>query len=195
MNTPGSRVARYGLIAAVCLSVLLSIVIDARTSAAPPPDDGFKAMTVFLVRHAEKAAEPPDDPPLLESGMARSNELARILGDAGIGAIYTSQYLRTQQTAAPLARRLGIVSTVVPLAMNSMSAGELSHESIAALATKITGKAGGNALVVGHSNTVPETIRALGGDVVPTIQAQDFDDLFVVTIYAEGKAKVAHLKY
>lgn len=185
----------FGLVAALCLIALIVIGGAARGPAASPPDDGFKVTTVFLVRHAEKAAEPKDDPPLLESGIVRSKELARILGDAGIRTIYTSQYLRTKQTAAPLAAQLGIVSTVVPLTMNTMNMGEVSQESIGGLAAKIYQKAGQNALVVGHSNTVPETIRALGGDVVPTIRPEDFDDLFVVTIYAEGKAKVAHLKY
>jgi hypothetical protein len=35
----------------------------------------------------------------------------------------------------------------------------------------------------------------LGGDVVPTIDEKKFDDLFVVTVYSSGKAKVVHLKY
>jgi hypothetical protein len=35
----------------------------------------------------------------------------------------------------------------------------------------------------------------LGGDVTPVIDEKKFDDLFVVTVYAKGKAKVAHMKY
>jgi hypothetical protein len=33
-----------------------------------------------------------------------------------------------------------------------------------------------------------------GGDIAPAIDETVFDDLFVVTVYAKGKAKVAHLK-
>ena len=50
-------------------------------------------------------------------------------------------------------------------------------------------------MIVGHSNTVPEMIKALGGDVAPTIDEKEYDDLFIVTIYAKGKAKVTQLKY
>ena len=64
--------------------------------------EAFRPATVFLVRHAEKAAQPAGDPPLLESGLKRSSDLARILKKSGIRAVYASQYLRTRQTAEPL---------------------------------------------------------------------------------------------
>jgi hypothetical protein len=35
----------------------------------------------------------------------------------------------------------------------------------------------------------------LGGDVAPAIDEKKFDDLFVVTVFSKGKAKVVHLKY
>ncbi len=54
---------------------------------------------------------------------------------------------------------------------------------------------GENVLVVGHSNSIPDVIKMLGGDVVPTIDERKFDDLFIVTVYAKGKAKVTHMKY
>ena len=188
------QIARFGLLAAACI-VLTAVTGGMRAPALSLPGDDFRVTTVFLVRHAEKAAEPKDDPPLLESGVARSKALARILGDAGIRAVYTSQYLRTKQTAAPIAAKLGIVSATVNLATNPMKQGEVSKASYDELTGMIHRRAGENALIVGHSNTVPETIRALGADTLLTIRPEDFDDLFVVTIYAEGKAKVAHLKY
>ena len=50
-------------------------------------------------------------------------------------------------------------------------------------------------LVVGHSNSIPNVIKMLGGDTVPTIDERKHDDLFIVTVYAKGKAKVTQLKY
>jgi hypothetical protein len=35
----------------------------------------------------------------------------------------------------------------------------------------------------------------LGGDIIPTIDERKFDNLFVVTVYAKGKARVVQLKY
>lgn len=156
--------------------------------------DDFKVTTVYLVRHAEKAATPPADPPLSEAGQARAKALVRILGKAGIKTIYTSQFMRTKQTAEPLAQALGLTNTIVPVAMDTTMKNELAPQYLKEMVGRIQAKPGESALIVGHSNTVPALIKALGGDVVPNIPETDYDNLFVVTVYANGKAKVAHLQ-
>ena len=186
---------RLRLLAASCIIVLLSIAAVSIKANEPSTKDDFKATTVVLVRHAEKAAEPREDPPLLESGNTRAQELARILEPVGIKAIYTSQFLRTKQTAEPLAKHLGITPVTLPIKMNPAKPKEISEQSYKDIVEKIFEHPGDAALVVGHSNTVPEVIKMLGGDVAPVIDEKNFDDLFVVTVYAKGKAKVAHLKY
>lgn len=173
-----------------CFALLISPMSGTARSA---PQSEFKVTTVYLVRHSEKADAPAADPPLLEAGTKRAEELARTLGKAGIKAIYTSQFLRTKQTAEPLAKQLGIASTIIPVKMSATNRRELSPEYLTEVAERVTSN-GGNVMIVGHSNTVPEIIKALGGDIVPTIDETVFDDLFVVTVYAKGKAKVAHLK-
>lgn len=189
------RPALFRLMAAQLIIPLLSAAA-ARTSAdAFSSEDAFKVTTVFLVRHAERAPAPPQDPPLLEAGTVRAQELARVLEKAGIKAIYTSQFLRTKLTAEPLAKQLGIAITTVQLKMSAANPREVSEESFRELADKVYESRGDSVLIVGHSNTVPEVIRALGGDMVPTIDEKEYDNLFVVTVYARGKAKVAHMKY
>ncbi|HLL77355.1 MAG TPA: phosphoglycerate mutase family protein, partial [Pyrinomonadaceae bacterium] len=165
----------------------------AKPEAAPGGE--AKATTVFLVRHAEKADVPGSDPPLSEAGRARAEALARLLQSAGVKAVLTSQFQRTQQTAEPLAKRLGVAASAVPLAVKTSNPREVTEESIRELTKRVEAHAGGAVLIVGHSNSVPEVIRALGGDVVPKIDEGSFDDLFVVTVYGDGRAKVAHLKY
>ncbi|MGA9770580.1 MAG: phosphoglycerate mutase family protein [Blastocatellia bacterium] len=189
------RHAVLKLLSASCLIILLSIAAGSIRAGAASTKDNFKATTVFLVRHAEKAAEPREDPPLLESGNTRAQELARILEPVGIRAIYTSQFLRTRQTAEPLAKHLGISSITLPIKMNPAKPKEISEQSYKDIVEKIFDHPGDAALVVGHSNTVPEVIKMLGGDIAPVIDEKNFDDLFIVTVYAKGKAKVAHLKY
>lgn len=130
---------------------------------------------VFLVRHAERADAGgarggmmmADDPDLSASGRARAARLAAVLEDARITAIYTTEYKRTRQTAAPLAKALGVEPVVV------------TSKDGALLVEKLRG-ATGAVLVVGHSNSVPEAIKALGVTDAVTIGEQDFDDLFVV---------------
>lgn len=159
------------------------------------PQEEFKPITVYLVRHAEKADEPRQDPPLTEKGALRSQELARILGNANVKTIITSQFVRTKATAEPLAKKLNIPVTSISLSLNPSNPRQISEQSTAEVTNKILENGGASVLVVGHSNSVPDVIKMLGGDVTPVIDERKFDDLFVVTVYAKGKAKVAHMKY
>ena len=194
---PYSRHSKWltGLSLFAVSSICLFVSSVGGQPAAVSAQDDFKATTVFLVRHAEKADAPREDPPLLETGTARAQLLARILGKSGIKAIYTSQYLRTKATAEPLAKQLGIASVVISLKTSAANPRQVTAESIQEIADKIYQRPGENALVIGHSNSVPDVIKALGGDSIPTIDEKEFDDLFVVTVYAKGKARVTHLKY
>ena len=69
------------------------------TVTAPPT-------VVLLVRHAEKAAQPAQDPPLTDAGSARARALVAVARDAGVSAIITTQFLRTKNTAEPTATAL-----------------------------------------------------------------------------------------
>ena len=95
----------------------------------------------------------------------------------------------------PLATKLGLTATAISLKSNPANPRQIAEESTTEVVNKIMERAGENVLVVGHSNSIPDVIKMLGGDVVPTIDERKFDDLFIVTVYAKGKAKVTHLKY
>jgi broad specificity phosphatase PhoE len=128
--------------------------------------------TIYLVRHAERAAisgRVPSDTGLSPQGETRAKALASLLKDAGITAIYTSEYRRTQQTAAPLAKLLGIRPQVIPA------------DDIRSLVAKLRASTG-NVLVVGHSNTLPSLLNALGITARVTIAESDYDNLFEVTL-------------
>lgn len=168
--------------------IFLLVMLVAFGAKAFAYQDDFKITTVFLVRHAEKASIPADDPPLLESGKARAEELLQVLQKAGVKRIYTSELLRTKQTAEPLAKHLGIESVTISIKNNL-------QESFKETARRIYENPGENILVVGHSNTVPEIIKALGVNIDLTIDEKEYDNLFVVTIYAKGQAKLTQLKY
>jgi phosphohistidine phosphatase SixA len=129
--------------------------------------------TIFVVRHAERtdtgleASKMQTDPDLSEAGKARAQSLAMMLKDAGIKTIYVTQFKRTHQTAEPLAKALGIQPTVV------------QSKDLPQLVEKIK-SAPGNALVVGHSNSVGQTIAGLGVSEPVKLEETDFDNLFVV---------------
>lgn len=178
------------------MKILISIVFAIAVFYQPVmAQDDFKPITVFLVRHGEREQEPRQDPPLSKEGVARSQALARLLGNAGIKAIFTSQLTRTKQTAEPLASKLGLTVTPFTLKPNPANPRQIAAESTAEVTNKILEQAGQSVLVVGHSNSIPDVIKMLGGDVIPTIDERKYDDLFIVIVYAKGKAKVVQLKY
>jgi broad specificity phosphatase PhoE len=139
---------------------------------------------VLVVRHAEKAASPADDPPLSEAGFERAKALAHVLANAGVKAIFVTQYQRTQQTVAPIAEALNIAVTQVDAAAADLLAARIRAEH-----------QGQVVLIAGHSNTVPQIIAALGGGSVGPIADADFDELFVVYVPESGAAKVLRLQY
>ena len=175
--------------------LILMVFATAMFCAPAVAQDEFKPITVFLIRHAEREQEPKQDPPLSKDGIARSQALARLLGSAGVKAILTSQYTRTKQTAEPLATKLGLTVTPFTLKINPSNPRQIAAESTAEVTSKILERSGESVLVIGHSNSIPDVIKMLGGDVVPAIDERKFDDLFIVTVYAKGKAKVVQLKY
>ena len=162
----------------LCLAVLLVI-----TLAATAAGQGV----VFVVRHAERADAGTSggsmmaaDPDLSDAGRARAEALAATLKDAKIAAIFTTEFKRTQATAAPLAKALGITPTVVG-----------SREQNRLLAA--VKAASGNVLVVGHSNTVPAIIKDLGVATPVVVGDSEYDNLFVVT--AGSSPAVLRLHY
>jgi len=141
--------------------------------------------TVIVVRHAEKIIDPNNpDVDLSETGYARAQEIAREFGDAGINAIYATQYKRTQETVKPLSEKTGVPISIV----NSKSTTDL-------LAQIRAQHSGQTIFIAGHNNTVPEIVAALGGPKYPTIPETEYDNLFIVTVYRTGKAKVVKMKY
>jgi broad specificity phosphatase PhoE len=145
--------------------------------------------TVILVRHAEKDVQPDGDPILTAAGTARAEALAQLLADRGVGAIIVTEYARTQLTAEPLARRLGITPTILParagLREHAMAIADLVHGEYA----------GKTVLVVGHSNTLPAIVVALGGHPIDAICDGSFSNLYVVTIQPSQHVDVDHRTY
>ena len=167
--------------------LLLLLILTVGTAARRPWVE--TSTTVILVRHAEKAAEPKDDPPLSPAGEARAAALVEVLRTAGITGIYSTQWKRTQQTAAPIAAKLGVAVTTFDVTPGERSYGELYA---AELLAKNRGKV---ILVVGHSNTVPAILKGLGVADAPAIQDPEYDNLFVVTVPETGPTRVVRGKF
>ena len=107
-----------------------------------------------------------------------------MFGDAGINAIYATPFKRTQQTVKPLADRVGVSASVV----DAKNTPELIRQIL-------TTHRGQTIFVAGHNNTAPEIVKALGGGDFPVIPENEFDNMYLVTVYRFGRAKVVKIKY
>jgi len=137
------------------------------------------------VRHAEKNIEPNNpDPDLSPAGVERAQEIARVFGETGINAIYATQYKRTQETVKPLADRTGVQAKLLEA--------NQTDELVKQLQTTNRGQ---TIFIAGHNNTVPAIVSALSGEKYPTIPESEYDNLYIVTIYRVGKARVVKMKY
>jgi hypothetical protein len=89
--------------------VLVMIGFDPVSSNAQGSGVGELPALTVLVRHAERAAAPADDPPLTAAGTKRAQDLATTLRDTRFSAVVTTHLIRTRDTAAPTATALGLV--------------------------------------------------------------------------------------
>jgi phosphohistidine phosphatase SixA len=165
--------------------LLVTVILFAAAAAANAQH------AVILVRHAEKATDSNEAAvPLSEAGRARAARLAHMLAGAGITAIYVTETERARQTAEPLAKSLKL--EVRPYASRD-AAGKLDPRILIDRLRK--DDAAGTVFVVGHQNTVPDLIAALGYPEKIEIGDRDFDDFFLVVPKAGAPPTVVRLKY
>jgi probable phosphoglycerate mutase len=147
--------------------------------------------TILLVRHAEKATEANEPSvPLSEGGTKRAARLAEMLRSAGITAVYATDTVRARKTAEPTAKAAGLD---VRIYEPRDAAGKPAPRLLVDRLNKEVPR--GVVLVVGHSNTVPEILAALGYPEKVDIPATQFDDLFVVVPKPGAAPTVVRLKY
>jgi broad specificity phosphatase PhoE len=134
------------------------------------------AQHVVLLRHAEKMDDGTRNPALTAYGTARANALIGVLGASGLTASVTSGFTRTVDTAGPATAHFGAKEIVV-----GVSDGMEAH--LAATAEAVRGfESDDVVLVVGHSNTIPALIGALGGPTLPSLDDSEYDMLYFMDL-------------
>lgn len=147
--------------------------------AAPAPET-----VVILVRHAEKASETADDPPLSARGRERAEALGRALAEAGVSAVIVSERIRTHQTVEPLLRARGLVPDTIPIRQGA----DAHARGVAAMIReRYRGK---TVLVSGHSNTIPRVMTALGAGPLPDICDAAYANLYVMILQGNAPPRI-----
>lgn len=166
----------------VALASVLSLSVAASAAAE---------QTIFLVRHAERAdggagapgmVSPANDPPLSAAGKSRAARLASMLRSAGIAHVFTTEYKRTRETAAPLAGQLKLTPVMA------------AAKDLDPLVERVR-QVKGHVLIVGHTNTVPDLLKRLGLKDTVAIADDEYDNLFIVVRPATGDPTMIRVRY
>lgn len=167
--------------------LVLVAVLSVGAGACDRPKPG--PTTVLIVRHAEKASNDADSP-LAEAGQRRASVLADVAADAGVAAIYSSQFVRTKDTARPISERAGVPVKEVPV--NLSDPGDYGKR----LAKEILEKhAGQTVVVVSHQNTIPGIVEGLTGRSGTPLGDAEYDRLSIVTVPPDGPARLIVARY
>ena len=166
-------------------SLLAVGVISCNEETKLPDESVETAVTTFyLIRHAEKDLSNADsiDPELTQKGLGRAMHWAEILDDVSLDAIYSTDYERTSQTAAPAAVKQDVIVTYHdPMDLDVQ---QFIYDNL-----------GGNVLVVGHSNTTPDLVnRLIGENKYRQIDDSEYGHLFIVQIAGDQVTDI-HLEF
>ena len=160
-------------------SAALGIPAPVFQTPADPVPVPREPVVVYLVRHAEKADDGTDDPPLAIAGRIRVQTLKALLADVSLSHVRTTDWKRTRDTARPFAVEAGLELVMY------------DPRELEAVAAEIRATPGCH-LVVGHSNTTPQLVAALGGDSGGEIDDLEYDRLYILVIEA-GRTTVTTL--
>lgn len=169
-----------------CARLLFAALV---LGAALPAD---AARAILLVRHADRLDDSADSP-LSQAGHERAERLASLLKDTGITAIYTTTARRTIETAAPLARALGITPVAV------------SREKTEEMLDRLPRHGGDEiVLIVAHSGSlrgaesgmsIPRLLERFGYRPQVRIERMEYDSIFVIFPREQGAPAVLRLRY
>lgn len=160
------------------LVFLLSLVIVFLASAQGET-------TVILVRHAEKETDGTRNPPLSKEGQQRSLVLAEMFAKQPIGAIYSTNFLRTTQTVQPLADQKGLEIQLYDW-----------KDPKSFLQSILESSQAGTIVISGHSNTTPILANLLlGEEKFEFFHEDDYANILVIQLSELGQGRLLHLRY
>lgn len=159
------------------------------TTSEGEPETAAAPVLVLMVRHAEKADDGTQDPPLTEQGRERAACLAALLDGFAPTHLFATTYQRTRTTLEPLAAATGVSPTFIDAKDDAAWQRALRELP-----------PGSRAVVVGHSNTLPAWVAALGGrvadlDAQGNLPHEEYDRLIHVVTWGPGHATSYDTRY
>lgn len=136
--------------------------------------------TIILIRHAEKDVSPgadKTDPELSPAGVARAQQLVKVIKKYKPGAVYSTSFKRTRNTAAPVAawRKLE-VETYDPRKLDEV-------------ANRVLNGKRKRHLIVGHNNTTPALANLfIKEDKYKMLPESEYGKIWIIKL-KKGKVK------
>jgi phosphohistidine phosphatase SixA len=181
------RVIVAALACAVTLSACARGVRAPAIAASPAP------LLVVVVRHAEKAPTPVNDPVLSDAGIARAAALDSAMQGLPITDVVVSHLQRTRLTASTFVARTSAAVHVVPIGAGGVDAHVKAVADTVRALSQLRGHTG--VLVVGHSNTVTPIVAALGGGTIKPLCDSQYSQLFLLRGAAQGGVEMMWRNY
>ena len=153
-------------------SILIFVFILGLLGCEEEPKVADSVSTFYFIRHAEKDRSDSEniDPELSQKGLGRAMHWAEILDEVPIDAIYSTDYERTQMTAAPMAVKKNLTVQIYDPRLIDIE--QFKAEN---LNKKV--------FIVGHSNTTPEFVnKMIGQEKYGQIDDLQNGSLFIVEI-------------
>ncbi len=145
--------------------ILFAVIIQAQEGPKTS-----EVSTYYFIRHAEKVKSEDSNPELSSEGELRAERWAKILGNISIDAIYSTDYIRTRNTALPTAQSQG-------LELILYHPGKIDYVKF------LSDTKGKTVLVVGHSNTTLEFVNKLiGTEKYKLIDHHAYGNLYIIEI-------------
>jgi len=147
--------------------------------------------TLILVRHAEEDRS-REQIPLTDAGSKRAKELAWVMQNVKIDAVFSTDTIRTLSTARPMVEARGLTTNKYSYA---------NYDELQPFLDSILKKhRGKTVLISGHSDDVPAMLAMLrkewdGGKNVMLIDKPVYDNLFIAFVPQKGPAVILNLKY
>ena len=150
------------------VGLLAAAAACASVPAEPPP-------AYYVIRHLQKGEG--QDPGLTEAGTRNAQRLAELLAAAPPSAVFASTTRRARETARPTAERFGLTVQ------------DYDPRDTPALIGRVRAEPG-PVLIVGHSNTVPAIVEALGGGRIGEIGEDEYGVLYRIGRTGGGASRI-----
>jgi len=150
-------------------TLLLGALLAISLSINAESEETHSKYTLYLIRHAEKELDGSRDPVLTEVGKNRAKQLAKWFQSKGLLDIWSSDYHRTRDTVKPILAKTGIQLRIYDPGDQAALIKQLQDRQQ-------------TALIVGHSNTIPELARLLCNCNIADMEETEHNRLIVISV-------------